>query len=238
MAKTKKLDTSSGFLVKSALADRLRDEISSGALPPGVRIIEGTWGRKLGVAQGSIREAINLLAQEGFVTKVSGRSARVVNLNEQDVLQLYELRGAVEGLAARLAAARQSGVERLQDAVDAMRRASKKNRTADLVDADRDFHLELCHLSGNPHLVEHASRVLLPFFAFARIRVIASKQDTSAWDRDLEAHQRIADLVRDGEGEIAEQYIRRAMARFAETAYSNWEKTPQRFKRKGIRAPK
>src|SRR6478672_3671758 len=148
MAKTKKLDTSSGFLVKSALADRLRDEISSGALLPGVRIIEGTWGRKLGVAQGSIREAINLLAQEGFVTKISGRSA-------------------VEGLAARLAAARQCGIEKLQDAVDAMRRASKKNRTADLVDADRDFHLELCRLSGNPHLVEHASRVLLPFFAFA-----------------------------------------------------------------------
>ena len=108
MAKTKKLETSSGSLVKSALANRLRDEISSGALLPGVRIIEGTWGRKLGVAQGSIREAINLLAQEGFVVKVSGRSARVVNLNEQDVLQLYELRGAIEGLAARLAAARRS----------------------------------------------------------------------------------------------------------------------------------
>jgi DNA-binding GntR family transcriptional regulator len=236
MAKAKKLETSSGSLVKSALANRLRDEISSGALPPGVRIIEGTWGRKLGVAQGSIREAINLLAQEGFVTKISGRSARVVILNEQDVLQLYDLRGAMEGLAARLAAARRSDVAKLQEAVDAMRRASKKNRTADLVDADREFHLELCRVSGNPHLVEHAGRVLLPFFAFARIRIIASKQDTSAWDRDLEAHQRVVDLVREGEGEIAEQYIRRAMARFAETAYSNWEKTPRHAKRKSNRA--
>jgi DNA-binding GntR family transcriptional regulator len=237
MPESRKLEAVSGSLVKSTLANRLRDEISSGALPPGVRIIEGTWGRKLGVAQGSIREAINLLAQEGFVTKISGRSARVVSLNEQDVLQLYELRGAVEGLAARLAAARRADVANLQEAIEAMRRASKKNRTADLVDADRRFHLELCRLSGNPHLVEHASRALLPFFAFVRIRVIASKQNTSAWDRDLEAHQRIADLVREGEGEIAEQYIRRAMARFAETAYSNWEKTPQRSKRKRTRAP-
>ena len=238
MAKTKKLNPASGALVKSALANRLRDEISSGALPPGIRIIEGTWGRKLGVAQGSIREAINLLAQEGFVTKISGRSARVVSLNEQDVLQLYELRGAVEGLAARLAAERRADVTKLQEAVDAMRRASKKNRTADLVDADREFHLELCRISGNPHLVEHAGRVLLPFFAFARIRIVASRQDTSAWDRDLEAHQRIVDLIREGEGGVAEQYIRRAMARFAETAYSNWEKTLQRSKRKITRAPK
>jgi DNA-binding GntR family transcriptional regulator len=236
MPKSSKFQAASSSLVKSSLAKRLRDEISSGALPPGMRIIEGTWGRKLGVAQGSIREAINLLAQEGFVTKVSGRSARVVSLNEQDVLQLYELRGAVEGLAARLAAARHADIAKLQEAVDAMRRASKKNRTADLVDADREFHLELCGISGNPHLVEHASRVLRPFFAFARIRIIASKQDTSAWDRDLEAHQRIADLIREGEGEVAEQYIRRAMARFAETAYSNWEKAPQRSKRKNRRA--
>jgi DNA-binding GntR family transcriptional regulator len=236
MARAKKIETSTGSLVKSALADRLRDEISSGALQPGVRIIEGTWGRKLGVAQGSIREAINLLAQEGFVTKVSGRSARVVRLNEQDVLELYEIRGAVEGLAARLAAVRRADVAKLQETVDAMRRASKKNQTADLVDADRKFHLELCRLSGNPHLVEHASRVLLPFFAFARIRILSSGQDTSAWDRDLEAHQRIVDLVREGEGEVAEQYIRRAMARFAATAYSNWEKTPQRPKRKSRQA--
>jgi DNA-binding GntR family transcriptional regulator len=237
MSKSKKLEAASGSLVKSALANRLRDEISSGTLSPGMRIIEGTWGRKLGVAQGSIREAINLLAQEGFVTKVSGRSARVVSLNEQDVLQLYELRGAVEGLAARLAAVRHADVTKLQEAIDAMRRASKKNRTADLVDADRAFHLELCRLSGNPHLVEHASRVLMPFFAFARIRIIASGQDTSAWDRDLEAHQRIVDLVGEGEGEVAEQYIRRAMARFAETAYRNWEKSPERSKRRSRRAP-
>jgi hypothetical protein len=45
------------------------------------------------------------------------------------------------------------------------------------------------------------------------------------------------DLVREGEGEVAEQYIRRAMARFAQTAYGNWEKTPQRSKRKSRRAP-
>jgi DNA-binding GntR family transcriptional regulator len=232
MAKAETLQTSSGSLVKSALANRLRDEISNGALQPGVRIIEGTWGRKLGVAQASIREAINLLAQEGFVTKVAGRSARVVKLNEQDVLQLYEIRGAVEGLAARLAANRRADAAKLQEMVDAMRRASKKNRTGDLVDADCDFHLELCRLSANPHLVEHASRVLLPFFAFARIRIVASKQDTSAWDRDLEAHQRVVDLIREGEGDIAEQYIRRAMARFAETAYRNWAKTPQLSNRK------
>ena len=237
MAK-EKIAPASGSLVKSALADRLRAEISSGALAPGMRIVEGTWGRKLGVAQGSIREAINLLAQEGFVTKISGRSARVVNLKEQDVLQLYDLRMAIEGVAARLSAERRADVARLQGAVDAMRRTAAKNRTADLVDADREFHLELCRLSGNPHLVEHASRIMLPFFAFARIRVVASGQDTSPWDHDLDAHQRIVDLVREGEGEVAEQYTRRVLSRFSKNAYSNWGTTPEPAKRRKSRAQK
>lgn len=234
----KKLNPASGSLVKSALADRLRQEISSGALPPGARIIEGTWGRKFGVAQGSIREAINLLAQEGFVTKVSGRSARVVSLNEQDVHELYDLRAAMEGVAARLAAARSADTTKLQQAVDEMRRTAAKNLTPDLVDADRDFHLELCRLSGNPHLVDHASRILLPFFAFARIRVIASGQDTNAWNGDLEVHQRIADLIGEGDGDVAELYTRRALARFSKAAYSNWGRPEEPAKRRKNRALK
>ena len=212
-------------LVKHALAERLRAEIVSGALKPGVRIVEGTWGRKFGVAQGSIREAINILAQEGFVAKASGRSARVVSLSEDDVRRQYELRGALEGLAGRLAAEQRSDTAALQKAVDSMRHSAKRNRAPELLDADLAFHLELCRLSGNEYLLEHARRILLPFFAFVRIRVVASGQGTSPWDRELEAHQRILDLVREGEGRVVEQYIQQVMARFAVTAYEKWEKT-------------
>ena len=212
-------------LVKHTLAERLRAEIVSGALKPGVRIVEGTWGRKFGVAQGSIREAINILAQEGFVAKASGRSARVVSLSEDDVRKQYELRGALEGLAGRLAAEHKADTAALQKAIDSMRHSAKRNRAPELLDADLAFHLELCRLSGNEYLLEHARRILLPFFAFVRIRVVASGQGTSPWDRELEAHQRILDLVREGEGRVVEQYIQQVMARFAVTAYEKWEKT-------------
>lgn len=211
-------------LVKDNVADRLRAEIASGALRPGIRIIEGAWARKIGVAQASIREAINLLAQEGFVTKASGRSARVVNLTEQDVLHIYEIRGALEGLAARLLASRPNDAKPLEEALETMRRAAKHRRHGELIDADLRFHLELCRLSNNAYLFEHARKVLLPLFAFVRIRVISSGQDTAVWSKDFEAHQRIVDLVKEGQGEVAESYVQRMMARFAFTAYDNWEK--------------
>ena len=211
-------------LVKHDLAERLRSEIINGSLPPGVRIIERKWALKFGVAQGSIREAIHILAQDGFVTKESGRSARVIHLSEEDVAKLYELRGAIEGLAARLAAAAQPDLTALQATVDAMRQSAIAGSFDGLLDSDLRFHLELCKISGNTYLLEHARRILLPFFAFVRMRVAASGQETSAWDKDLEAHQRIILMLREGEGEVAELYVKKAMARFSKTAYDNWEK--------------
>ena len=226
---------SSETLVKDALAERLRDEITSGRLRPGLRIVEGTWARKFGVAQGSIREAINILAQEGFVVKAAGRSARVVKLSEEDVLQLYALRGALEGLAARLASEGKPDFSHLEHAIGAMRQAAKKNRCPELLDADLEFHLELCRLSGNSYVLEHSRRILLPLFAFVRIRVLASGQSTSVWDRDLEAHQRIIDLLREGEGDVIEQYVRRVMTRFGATAYDNWENRAPASKKRSKR---
>ena len=210
-------------LVKHDLANRLRTEIMNGSLPRGVRIIEGKWAEKFGVAQGSIREAINILALEGFVNKESGRSARVVHLTEEDVAQLYELRGAMEGLAARQAVQTRPDLSKVQSAMDSMRRAANEGNCEALLQYDLQFHLELCELSGNPFIIEQSRRLLVPFFAFVRMRVAASGQGTSPWDKDLEAHQRIIDLVREAEGEVAEQYVKKAMARFAKTAYDNWE---------------
>ena len=209
-------------LVKETLAEKLLAEIMNGSLSPGERIIEGKWAQHFGVAQGTIREAINLLERDGFVAKEGGRSARVINLTESDVVQLYQMRSAVEGLAANLAAQIQADFSSLQSSVDGMRQAVKAKSAANMLDWDLKFHLELCSLSGNKHLMEYAQRMLTPFFAFVRLRMIAGGRDTSIWERDLDSHQRIVDLLREGDGEMAEQYVRKAMIRFAKTAYDNW----------------
>jgi DNA-binding GntR family transcriptional regulator len=211
-------------LLKLSLVERLRKEILNGRLHLGTRIVEAKWAIKFGVAQASIREAVNILAQAGFVSKPSGRSARVIHLTEDDVVYIYQLRGALEGLAARLVAEAKPNLNALQATMDVMCESASSGNCEALLDCDLLFHLELCELSGNPYVIQHARRILPPFFAFVRRRVAASGQETSAWDKDLEAHQRIIDLLREGDGEIAEQYVKKAMERFAKTAYDNWEK--------------
>lgn len=114
-----------GKLVKNHVSERLRFEILNGILKPGDRIVVGKWAAgKFGVAQASIREAINMLSQAGFITKAPRRSARVIHWNETDIGKIYELRGAIEGVAARLAAKSPKEVVLLQATMDEMRKAA------------------------------------------------------------------------------------------------------------------
>jgi len=112
----------------------------------------------------------------------------------------------------------------VQATVEAMRQSAIAGSFDGLLDSDLRFHLELCKISGNTCLPGPRPQDSTAFFAFVRMRVAASGQETSAWDKDLEAHQRIILLLREGEGEVAELYVKKAMARFSKTAYDNWEK--------------
>ena len=98
-------------LLKQNLAMQIREEILLGRIVPGEKIIEGRWARHFGVAQVSIREAINILTTEGFVTKGHGRSARVLKLKESDIIHIYQVRGVLEGLAARIITERRLPLE-------------------------------------------------------------------------------------------------------------------------------
>lgn len=209
-------------LRKHEIAEQLLSEIVAGKLSPGEQISERAWASQFGVAQASIREAINILERDGFVTKESGRSARVVNLSEEDVFQLYQVRAGLEGTAGFLAASIGADVARLQSIIGEMRAASDAHSSKDLTDCDLQFHLELCRISGNGHLFNYAQKLLRPFFAFVRLRVSASGRGTLAWGQDVGAHQRIVDLIRDQEAELTEHYVKKSMNRFALTARRNW----------------
>src|ERR1700738_1856235 len=92
----------SSGLWKESLAAQLREAILSGKLAPGEKIIERRGAREFGAAQVSVREALNILIAEGFVTKGHGRSARVLRLTDAAIIHTYQVRGALEGLAARI----------------------------------------------------------------------------------------------------------------------------------------
>src|SRR3569833_941128 len=108
---------------KDNLAALFRDEIVSGRLAPGEKIVEVRWAKKLGLSLTSVREALNILSAEGFVQKGSGRTAQVTQLTDEDVVHSYELRAVMEGYAARIVAEKKPDLAPLEQALEDMRSA-------------------------------------------------------------------------------------------------------------------
>jgi DNA-binding GntR family transcriptional regulator len=209
-------------LLKQNLAMEIRKEILLGKIVPGEKIIEGRWARHFGVAQVSIREAINILTTEGFVTKGHGRSARVLKLKESDIIHIYQVRGVLEGLAARTIIERKLPLEDLESAMADIQDAVASNDPLKVVDCIQVFHLCLLEKSGNPFLYESGKRLIVPLLAFTRMRVQAKNLDAAPWVPQVPNHKRILDAVRMGNPHLAELIVIHIMSLFLKSALTVW----------------
>ncbi len=136
---------------------------------PEERINEGTLATRLGASRTPVREALNRLSAEGFLTFQTGRGFFNRALNPQKILDLYDARQAVECHAVRLAVERASNndINMLQDYLeDATASVNEGSTTERLVECDEEFHMRLTGLAGNAEL----SRILANLNA--RIRYI------------------------------------------------------------------
>jgi len=215
-------DRESRALLKQSLATRLRDEILQGRIAPGQKIIEGRWARHFGVAQLSIREALNILAVEGFVTKRHGRSARVLSLTETDIIHIYQIRGALEGLAARIIAEHKLPLQDIESAMSAIQVAVASNDPLKVIDSIQRFHLCILEKTENPLLLDTGTRLIVPLLAFTRMRVQAKKLDASPWVPEVSNHQRILDAIRMGDPHLAEQIVVHITDLFLKAALAVW----------------
>jgi DNA-binding GntR family transcriptional regulator len=211
------------FLVKESVAEQLRNRIVSGAIVPGQPIVEGKWAAQLGVAQASVREALNILIREGYVQKTAGRRARVTIFAKADVQSIYEVRASLEGLAARLVVERGADLNDLSAAIEEMQEAASNMDLRKLVNADLRFHLLLAEKSGNRFLLEHVRKILIPLFAFVLMRVNTNRRGPEPWQATLTDHRRILEGLRLGDPVLAEQILRHATIHFAATAFEDWE---------------
>ena len=136
---------------------QLRDEILSGALEPGERLIEEQIRQRFSISRAPLREALRLLAQQGLVEHLPRRGARVATWSEEDIRQLFEVRAVLERYAvtAALPLTARPGVDPLTDVrlhLERMRSAQELGDQLAKDDAHRDFHAAIVSLAGNRQL--------------------------------------------------------------------------------------
>lgn len=141
--------------VRAQVLDELRDALLTGELPPGSVHSAPALAARYGVSATPVREAMQLLAQEGAVEVLPNRGFRVACHTERDLAEIAEVRMLVEvpvvlGLARTVAASRWEALRPLADTGVAAAAAGER---AAYAEADRAFHRALLGLAGNPHLV-------------------------------------------------------------------------------------
>jgi DNA-binding GntR family transcriptional regulator len=204
------------LLVKDNLAAYFRQEIISGRLAPGEKIVEVRYAKLLKLSQTSVREAINILQAEGFVQKGSGRTARVTLLTDEDITHSYELRAVLEGYCARIVAQKKVNVGELEQSMADMRSAIDCHNLNAFYERDLQFHLLLAEKTGNAMLVQALTRIILPLFAFVVMRVQGARTKEDQWIRSLEQHRRIVDALKTHDPVFAERLVTQTISAFLE----------------------
>ena len=137
---------------------RILEAITDRTLLPGQRVTQNELAERLGVSRQPVSHALHLLHRQGLLAESGRRGVEVTQLDPQRIRQLYEVRGALDALAARMAAGRvrtdATGRAQLEAALRAGRAIDKKTPLARLVALDVDFHSAIYHLAGNPAIEE------------------------------------------------------------------------------------
>jgi len=161
MAKLTSLKSEKRLLDRQA-ADGIRTHILEGILPAGGRLLETQLSEELEVSRGTVRAALAQLAREGLVQQVAFTRWQVSETSPRDAWELYTLRAALEGLAARLAA--ESAVpadhKRLRSTVAELTRAVKDKRFDDVTDIDFRLHQEIVEIASHRRLAEQHGYIM------------------------------------------------------------------------------
>jgi DNA-binding GntR family transcriptional regulator len=143
-------------VLREEIREAVIDEILSGRLAPGSRIVETQLAKQFGVSQAPVREALRDLALFGFVVCSPFRSTYVRQISTADLLKSYPVRAALESVAAREAATviDDETLAKLEEYIAAMRSAAEANDHRAHVDADFAFHHTIIKAAGND-MLEH-----------------------------------------------------------------------------------
>jgi DNA-binding GntR family transcriptional regulator len=180
----------------------LLDAISEGSLPPGARIMQEEIAEQLAVSRQPVLQALRLLKKDGFVLDAPGRGVLVAPLDVGWLMQIYQVRSALDALAARLAAQVRFQID--PDVIACGRAAARGSDVKAMMAADAQFHGAIYAASGNP-LIAQSAQLHWHHIRRAMGAVLqVSTMRESIWDE----HETIAQAIAAGDAHTAETLIR------------------------------
>lgn len=178
--------------LKDQTTDLLREMIVSGKIKPGSRVTERDVADWLNISRMPAREALMALERQGLIeTKSGGRF--VIELDEQDIRHLYQLRISLEKLAVELTIGNisQANLDILEAKLAEMRLAIAVGDVPKYTASDLDMHQLIWQQAGNPYLFAMLSSMIGPIFMF----IASQARMIEDWHESLRLHEQLVGMI-------------------------------------------
>ena len=185
--------------------DALENEILTGELERGEVLSENKVSARLGVSRTPVREALLRLEQEGLVKTEPGKGAVVLGITLGDLLDIYEIRIRIEGLAARFAARSitDSQVREMRDVVDLQEFFASKGDSQNLRDLDSKFHSMIYKFCTSRVLTDTLTSLHHKIERFRRMSVETGGRGSLS----VEEHKEIVEALAAHDEDLAEKLL-------------------------------
>jgi DNA-binding GntR family transcriptional regulator len=194
--------------MKDAIVSQLREEIASGTIAFGEKLSEARLAQRFGVSRMPVREALKELEAAGFVAIEHRRGTFVRRLSRREILDLYEVREAVECMAARLCADRATNdiVALLDEVMFAMSDAAQRGDAVGYIATDERLHELIMQGAGNNPLASYYRLLVLQLHRGLLSSIVTRRE--GRMERSLAEHQALVGAIAARDAQAAEAAMR------------------------------
>ncbi len=194
------------------VADALRGGLMSHRFAPGQRLIEADLTEEYGVSRGTLRQAFSRLESDGLIEIVPNRGAVVRQLSQRDVIELFQIRSELEGLAARLAATAMADPDvraRFEAGIAPIWEDAPRVDAGRYLEENSDFHRAILAAADNRKLAGICGQFHLHMIMGQNGRVLSAE----AMQRSVREHRELATAILSEDPDKAERLMREHLAR-------------------------
>ena len=205
------INTNEYLPLRDVVFNTLRDAILTGKLVPGERLMENQLAEKLGVSRTPVREALRMLELENLVELVPRKGAQVLDMSEKDIVNILEVRSALEGLATSVACKKMSkeDLQQLKNMEVDFEKAVAENDVEHFVDIDEDFHDLIYAATENDKLINIFRNLRIQLY---RYRMAQAKNNETSMSTIVAHHRSIIRAIENHDAEegasIAQGHIK------------------------------
>ncbi|MDF2716692.1 MAG: GntR family transcriptional regulator [Paenibacillus sp.] len=196
--------------ISEELVKYIKQQIITGELNPGDRIVETKLARELGVSQTPVREAIRHLHGEGIITIVPNKGPMVRTLDMKDVFEIYSVRSMLEGLAIRLATqnATEEQIAGLESFYEQMKQKQHDESVPSLLQDSSHIHRTIIEMAGHSRLMNMYQSIS---FQISLVNRLLGAKSTK--QKEVDQHLELIEALKKRDPDYAEQTMRKHIFR-------------------------